>query len=234
MIEKKTGGQKMKKKKTGFTLIELLVVIAIIAILAAMLLPTLERARAQARMAVCLSNLKQIGLAVHLYVEDNNGYFWGPTVWANTSTWGTRDTTMPLYVLLQQGYIKGTMTYDASNRLGGASGIPCCPDVKQVTRNYYYPADYGYNYYLGQNTAPFYQKLARVRNPSRTLLFFESSYGYRHAKADVWGNTVVNESYGRHQDLPILNALFVDGSAKGLTYAEFMSGGPNTDAELKF
>ncbi|MCM8759064.1 MAG: DUF1559 domain-containing protein [Candidatus Omnitrophica bacterium] len=224
----------MKKKKNGFTLIELLVVIAIIAILAAMLLPVLERARAQARMSVCLANLKQIGLAVHLYVEDNDGYFPGPTIWANTSDAGTRTATWPLYVLLEKGYIKGTMTYDVNGRLRGASGIPCCPDVKQVTRSYYYPADYGYNYYLGQNAAPYYNKLAKVRNPSRTLLFFESYYGYRHVKAHIWSNTLVHDAYGRHQDFPILSAVFVDGSAKGLTYAEFMSGGANTDAPLNF
>ncbi|MFA5646630.1 MAG: type II secretion system protein [Candidatus Ratteibacteria bacterium] len=64
----------MKKKKSGFTLIELLVVVAIIAVLAAMLLPVLSQAREKARQSVCMSNLKQIGLAFHLYAQDNNDF----------------------------------------------------------------------------------------------------------------------------------------------------------------
>ncbi|MDD3925112.1 MAG: DUF1559 domain-containing protein [bacterium] len=57
-------------KRKGFTLIELLVVIAIIAILASILFPVFGKAREKARSATCQSNLKQIGLAISMYVED--------------------------------------------------------------------------------------------------------------------------------------------------------------------
>jgi prepilin-type N-terminal cleavage/methylation domain-containing protein len=62
-------------KTKGFTLIELLVVIAIIAVLMAILMPSLQRVRKQARGVVCQANLKQWGTIFAMYTDDNNGNF---------------------------------------------------------------------------------------------------------------------------------------------------------------
>src|SRR5579862_1239618 len=103
----------MSTSKRAFTLIELLVVIAIIAILAAILFPVFAQAREKARAISCLSNTKQLGLAVMMYVQDyDETYpltaFWNdvggtPGFAANFYLWSSQRCTQP--------YIKNTDIY---------------------------------------------------------------------------------------------------------------------------
>ena len=86
-------------KRSGFTLIKLLVVIAIIAILMAILMPTLNRAREQGQRIVCESNLKQLTLAWIMYADDNDDKIDnGNAGWHNTKTGFTEEMIEDLLI----------------------------------------------------------------------------------------------------------------------------------------
>ena len=124
----------------GFTLIELLVVIAIIAILAAILFPVFAQAREKARQISCLSNLKQIGLATMMYVQDYDETY--PCGW-HPAPGG--DAWRSMWRMCLQPYIQrfGNPN-DAYDSTGfGAASIYSCPS--QPANPSFGPTSYGYN-----------------------------------------------------------------------------------------
>ncbi|MCM8816167.1 MAG: DUF1559 domain-containing protein [Candidatus Omnitrophica bacterium] len=150
-----------KSRSIGFTLIELLVVIAIIAILSALLLPVLSKARETARTAVCISNLKQIGIAFTLYFDDNDGY---------------------IPYASQSDDLDGRVWFRAIGKYISGKYIPSgtklhpvfqCPSYRVPPVTFYRPA-WGMNYYWGNINRPM-TKIEKLKTPSQTLLLIESN-----------------------------------------------------------
>lgn len=117
---------KRKSFSPAFTLIELLVVIAIIAILAAILLPSLGNAREKARRVVCVNNLKQIGLAFRLYLSDYSGRFPDTYYWSS------------------EGILPYMTQFDASTEWSKTFDCPSDPTLYPGTGGRP-PCSYGYN-----------------------------------------------------------------------------------------
>lgn len=117
----------MRHDLRGFTLVELLVVIGIIAVLAAILFPVFATARGKARSTHCMANLRQVGTALRMYMDDYDGlYPWAidpadqnlPIIWQDFPTWQSWIPYMPLLHVVLDPYSKSKEIWHCASDFG--------------------------------------------------------------------------------------------------------------------
>lgn len=190
------------RRDAGFTLIELLTVIAIIGILAAIIVPTVGAVRASAKTAGCASNLRQIGMAMNLYANENKGSL--PKVI-------NRDGLSPSTTWMQK--IAPFVSVDsqvgaAADGKARAAGVLLCPAFEYDPTTRFAP--YGMNIYVDPVTGSKWNYQTNIPSPSRVFLVLEINYNgdtYSPSSGDVTrrhpGNTA--------------NFLFADGHVERIS-----------------
>ncbi|HEX7469851.1 MAG TPA: prepilin-type N-terminal cleavage/methylation domain-containing protein [Verrucomicrobiae bacterium] len=207
----------------AFTLVELLVVIAVIAILAAMLLPTLARSKASAQRAVCASNLRQLGLATQFYWHDNSGdcfrYIFGSTNVGQIYWFGWLGPGA-------EGQRPFDVTQGALFPYLGSGDVKLCPSLNYSLAKFKLKATgaaygYGYNWYLSVTTTQPPVNVNRLTRPVETALFadaaqvndFQPPASHNNPMLEEFYYVDANKSYpnGHFRHSHKANVVFCDG-----------------------
>lgn len=221
--------------KNFFTLIELLVTIAIIAILAAMLLPVLNQSRSKARDISCLSNQKQIGQYLNMYIADNNDIVPSPMTNYGRDA-NTRSARGKWQDVLYGSYIdKGKYDVDMCwLREARSKSLFLCPSQATAYTNIGYgKMDYLAHRHYGINRRGYATddvgtriglicKLTKIKTPSARMAFMDIDKG----PAATWQGgdihyrdvVLLNGGYLRHSNNRGVNVTFADGHSAMLMF----------------